>query len=143
MYVDGVCSGQTDGGLPAGFQTVSHCLGCGPLQLDICWREKSVTQTTRFTVDEGEINKTKQILMVQTVLAQFKVCQACDHHAKRLSYRVKTNTEQLFRYGLEVEKRKPCSLVVWSEEVFQFEDGLQDMLAGHIGLISMLSVVEE
>ena len=63
------------------FQTVSHCLGCGSLQLDICWREKSVTQTTRFTVDEGEINKTKQILMVQTVLAQFKVCQTRGHHA--------------------------------------------------------------
>lgn len=66
---------------------------------------------TRFTVDQGEINKTEKILMVWTVLAQFKDSQKRDRHAKYLSYRVKPNTEQLFRCGVKVEKHKPFCLV--------------------------------
>lgn len=75
-------------------------------------KKKKVTQTTtRFTVDQGEINTTKKILMVWTVLAQFEYSQQCDRHAKYLSNRVKPNAEQLFRCGAEVEKHKPLSLV--------------------------------
>lgn len=49
--------------------------------------------------------------MVCTVLAQFEESQKRDRHAKHLSYRVKPNTEQLFRCGAEVEKHKLFSLV--------------------------------
>lgn len=49
--------------------------------------------------------------MVWTVLAQFKGSQKRDRHAKHLSYRVKPNTEQLFRCGAEVEKHKSFCLV--------------------------------
>lgn len=95
----------------------------------------SVTQTTtRFTVDQGEINKTKKMLMVLTALAQFMLNQKRDRHAKYVSYRVKPNPEQLFRSGVRVEKHKPFSLA-WRG--FQFEHGFQDMLADHVGLTSI------
>lgn len=49
--------------------------------------------------------------MVWTVLAQFKDSQKRDRRAKYVSYRVKPNTEQLFRCGIEEEKHKTFCLV--------------------------------
>lgn len=69
--------------------------------------------------------------MVWTVLAQFKDRQKHDRHAR---YWAPMWNPILNNY-LDVEQRwKNTSLFVWSEEVFKFEDVLQDMLAGQVGL---------
>lgn len=69
MFVDSVCSGQTDVGSPAGFQTASHCLDSGLLQLDISWRRKKEEEKERRekskTVVEKWARKTKSTFTVE------------------------------------------------------------------------------
>lgn len=139
MFVDSVCRGQSRWGQASRFPDSQSVFGLwsaaaghllGRERERERQKKKEVTQTTsRFTVDQGEINTTKKILMVWTVLAQFEYSQQCNRHAKYLNNRVKPNAEQLFRCGAEVEKHKPLSLVwvgfpIWGQ------------LTGHVGLPS-------